>query len=380
MQKLYEEDVTDREACIILNMVSGIGSTRLEALSSAFGSPAKVLQAAKRDLTSVAGIGPSLAEKVASWESNVEFEKEMQLVDKAGVKLITKVDDEYPDILKEIHDPPLCLYVRGQLPDLNSYSLAIVGSRRISIYGRSMAKHLAESASFAGWTVVSGLAFGVDAIAHKATLDAGGKTVAVLGGGLSRIYPQENIPLARDIINNGALISEFPMGFTPNRRSFPMRNRIISGLCRGTLIIEAGTNSGSLITADFALEQGRLVFAVPGQADNPQARGCNKLIKTGAKLTESFEDIVEEFEFLPGMRVNKTETRHEDVSREKSAPKASLSDDETIIAEVLSREPTSVDVISSATGIPIGKLLSILMRLEMKKIITQHPGQKYSTR
>jgi len=272
--------MTDREAYIILNIISGIGPARVRSLSEHFGSVAQILDASKKELKTVDGIGETLAEAISSWKSDSNYEAEMKLTEKAGVEIITLADEDYPAPLKEVHDAPLCLYVRGRLPSWNEPMLGIVGSRRITNYGKSMAEHLSRSAVYAGWTVVSGLAYGTDAVAHKTAVDSGGRTIAVLGGGLARIFPQEHIPLAKSIIEkDGAVISEFPMEFSPNRRSFPMRNRIISGLSKGVLVIEAGTTSGALITAKFALEQNRLVFAVPGQADNPQARGCNALIR-----------------------------------------------------------------------------------------------------
>ena len=212
-------------------------------------------------------------------------------------------------------------------------------------------------------------------------VEAGGRTIAVLGGGLARIFPQDHVPLAKSIIEGGgAVISEFPMEFAPNRRSFPMRNRIISGLSKGVLVIEAGTTSGSLITARFALDQGRLVFAVPGQADNPQARGCNSLIKQGAKLTESFEDIIEEFEFLPEfsrpMNYKSVDDQH--VANEREETDLKLPEDEGRIIGLLKNGDASVDSLVTETGMSTGKLLSILMKMEMKKLISQLPGKRFS--
>ena len=253
-------------------MVSGVGPARLAALTAACGSPSAVLERSAAELHSIPGIGEALAAKIASWREHIDLAAELDLAERGGVRILVQADPEYPSILKEIHDAPICLYVRGTLPDLDSASIAIVGSRRMTAYGRTMAKHLSESAVYAGWTVVSGLAYGIDAIAHQAALDAGGKTIAVLGGGLARVQPQDHLPLAREIAQSGAVVSEYPMEFPPNRRSFPMRNRIISGLSRATLVVEAGIGSGALITAAAAIEQGRSVFSVPGGSDKiPQA-------------------------------------------------------------------------------------------------------------
>ncbi len=375
--------MTDRDAYIILNLISGIGPARVRTMRECFGSVTGILEASKKDLKSVDGIGETLAEAIASWKKNLDCEKEMKLADKAGVEIITLADDKYPAQLREVHDAPLCLYVRGKLPSGNEPMLGIVGSRRITNYGKSMAEHLSRSAVYAGWTVVSGLAYGTDAVAHKTVVDAGGKTIAVLGGGLARIFPQDHIPLAKSIIEkDGAVISEFPMEFAPNRRSFPMRNRVISGLSRGVLVIEAGTTSGALITAKFALEQNRLVFAVPGQADNPQARGCNALIRQGAKLTESIEDIIEEFEFLPEFSPKPNLKVIDDklFKDESNDVALKLDEDEGKIIALLQKGDASADSLAGDTGIGTGKLLSLLMKMEMKKLVSQLPGKRFSLR
>jgi DNA processing protein len=375
--------MTDREAYIILNIISGIGPARVKSLCEHFGSVSGILQASPVELKSVQGIGITLAEAISSWKTDLDHESEMQLAERAGVQIITLADDEYPSILKEVHDAPLCLYVRGQMPSDNDFMLGVVGSRRITNYGRSMSEHLSRAAVYAGWTVVSGLAYGTDAVAHRTVVDAGGRTIAVLGGGLARIFPQDHIPLAKSIIDGGgAVISEFPMEFAPNRRSFPMRNRIISGLSKGVVVIEAGTTSGALITAKFALDQGRLIFAVPGQADNPQARGCNSLIKQGAKLTETFDDIMEEFEFLPefSRQKNYKVVADQAVTDEVEEHGLKLTEDEGRIIGLLKNGDASADSLVAETGMGAGKLLSLLMKMEMKKLISQLPGKRFSLR
>lgn len=373
--------MTDREALIILNMLPGVGPIKVGELSVALGSPSAILAASTSKLVSVQGIGQKLAGEIAGWEKKVNLKEELELAERAKVRIITTTDSDFPETLKQIYDVPLVLYVRGEIPD--GKHLGIVGSRRITNYGRRMAEHLAASASFADWTVVSGLAYGIDAVAHQATVDAGGRTVAVLGGGLARVHPQDHIPLARKIIETGgAVISEFPMEYQPNKRSFPMRNRIISGLSHGLLVIEAGLRSGSLITAKCALEQGRIVFAVPGEADNPQARGTNSLIRDGAKLTESFDDIIDEFEFLPGMRPSDDdggETQGDETTT--SAKLADLTDDESKIVDYITSErEVSTDQIIAATEIPTGTVLSLLMGLELKRVLEQRPGKRYAIR
>ena len=371
--------MTNQEACIILNLTSGIGPARMASLLAFCGEPAEIFRASREDLASVQGISESMAEKISNWEKYVDLKRELDLARRGGVEIITRCDENYPELLSQIHDPPICLYIRGKLPaGLASRSLAIVGTRNVTSYGQRMARHLAESAAYSSFTVVSGLAYGVDVIAHQAVLDAGGETVSVLGGGLARIQPQEHVPLAREIARHGAVVSEFPMEFAPTRHSFPMRNRIISGLSRGTLVIEAGLNSGSLITASFALEQGRMVFAVPGQADNPQAAGCNRLIRQNAVLTETFDDILAEFDFLPGFGRNENMLK-EDGSGDffsDGDPEGAVSSEAAAILEFLRKGDAAVDEISAALDLPAGEISAALIGLELLRQVKKD-GLKY---
>ena len=372
--------MTNQEACIILNMMTGIGPARMAALLAFCGKPQDIFHTSQKDLASIQGISETMAEKIANWEKHVDLSREMDLARRGGVEIITREDDSYPELLSQIHDPPICLYVRGKIPDgISSRSLAIVGTRNVTTYGQRMARHLAESAAYSSFCVVSGLAYGVDAIAHQAALDAGGESVSVLGGGLARIQPQDHIPLAREISRHGAVISEFPMEFSPTRHSFPMRNRIISGLCRATLVIEAGLNSGSLITASFALEQGRTVFAVPGQADNPQAAGCNRLIRQNAVLTETFDDILEEFDFLPGFghHGNMLQEDHSDGNLLSDGEEDSaISTESARILEFLQKGDAAVDEISAALDLAAGEITASLIGLELLRRVRK-TGLKY---
>ncbi len=380
--------MTEREACIILNMLNGIGYARYRALVNYFESPATVLEQNADELCQVKGISRELAAKIANWRHEIKLDDELDLVQRGGVNIITLNEAEYPQLLKEIYDPPLCLYVRGALPDFNNHSIAIVGSRRVTIYGKKMARYLSESAVYAGWKIISGLAYGVDAIAHQTAVELHGVTVAVLGGGLARIHPQDHVPLARDIVESGgALISEFPMKFPVSRQSFPRRNRIVSGLCQAVLVVEAGIDSGAMITANTAIEQGRSVFAVPGNADNPQARGCHKLIKDGARLTESFDDILEEFDFLPGfsgLRESQNNYIADDANLNVTADNDTAATpppaDETTIAGLLRGKQKTFDTLQAESGISTGKLLALLMKLEIQQTVTQMPGKIYKLR
>lgn len=367
--------LSDHDACVLMNMISGVGAIKAAALVSFFGSPSAVFDSVSlSDLVQVQGISQNLAQKILDWK-NIRLDDELALAQKAGVSIYTRFEDEYPPMLKEIHDPPICLYVKGSVEADYSRSIGVVGSRRMTSYGRAMAKHLSESASYAGWIVISGLAYGIDAVAHQSVVDAGGRTFAVLGSGLARIQPQDHIPLARQILEkDGAIVSEFPMEFSATKHSFPMRNRIISGMSRAVLVVEAGLGSGALITAAQALDQGRVIFSVPGQADNPQAHGTNSLIKQGARLTESFDDVLEEFEFLPGFS-SLAETVSGDPTK---VCNLQFAEDERLILQALTTGTKSFDDLVTETDLDYGKLLASLMKLEMAKVIKPLPGKYYA--
>jgi DNA processing protein len=287
--------VTPREAYIILNLLPRVGPIRVKQMLQHVAGPAHILERSPAELARIPGIGDKLAEILGNWRRYADLDDELAACEKSGVRLLTLADDAYPAILREIHDPPLCLYVRGDidvLADCSEHGLAMVGSRHTTHYGQGMAERLAAAAVQTGWIPVSGLARGIDTVVHQATVKHEGRTVAVIAGGLQHITPPENLDLARRIAETGAVISEQPLRMAPDKRMFPMRNRIISGLCRGTLVVEAGAGSGSLITARLALEQDRAVFAVPGRADTPHAAGCHALIKDGAKLVETIDDVL----------------------------------------------------------------------------------------
>ena len=279
---------------VLLNMVQGIGYIRLKVLLDEFKEPGDILRASLGKLRSVKGIGPAIAQAVKDAGSDHDIDKEIMLISKAGAEVLTVFDKGYPENLKNIYDPPMVLYVKGSIRKEDELSISIVGSRKCTYYGMNMADKIAGQLAAACVTIVSGLARGIDTSAHKGALKAKGRTIAVLGSGLGNIYPAENRPLAEKIAQSGAVISEFPMQMPPDRNNFPRRNRLISGLSRAVLVVEAANKSGALITADFALEQGRDVYAVPGTADRLSSMGTNSLIKQGAKLVDNVEDILEE--------------------------------------------------------------------------------------
>ncbi len=372
--------MTEREGCVVLNLLSGIGPARINQLIAAFGSVSAIFESDAASLCRVRGVGEPLAERILDWPKYVDLEQELELADKGGATILTRFDEAYPAALREIHDAPLCLYVRGSFPpELASRSLAMVGTRNASYYGRKMARHLAESAAYSGWITVSGLAIGIDTVVHRATLDAGGKTIAVLGGGLARLHPIENAALAREIVAaGGAVVSEFPMTFAPTRHTFPMRNRVISGLSLGTLVVEAGVNSGSLITAAQALEQGRRVFAVPGEADHASANGCNALIRQGAVLVEVFEHVMEEFDFLPGLdHASLRETSDDGAEPEPGLADAMLGSVDQAILSALQDGACSVDELSARTELAPAEIMSALISLEILHRVRKNPDGTY---
>lgn len=369
--------MTDREAYIALNLTQGIGPARAALLTQTFGGAAAIYSHTADEIATVHGISPSLAETILA-SAGAPLERELELIERGNIQVLTLSDYEYPELLRQIEDPPICLYICGILPEeLSTCSVAIVGSRRATMYGMRMAQHLAESAACSGWVVVSGLAAGVDTAAHKGTVGVKGKTVAVLGGGLMKIQPQENVELARSILEtNGAIISEHPMMFPPSKYSFPMRNRIISALSVATIVVEAGSRSGALITAATATEQGKQVFAVPGNADNEMSVGCNELIKTGgAALLTSFEDVLSAADFLPGFQLQEEPAQ---ILREEFDDESILNESDRKILDFLRKEGDSqFDSISAGTGIAAGELSRKLVALEISHRIERRNDGAY---
>ena len=360
--------MTESEAYFIVNLVSGIGPVRAKRLKERFGSLDRALVAREADLRSVEGIGEELAGKLSGAEDATHAGKERLRAADLGLQIVTQADPTYPASLREIYDPPLVLYIKGTIPETWPRGVAVVGSRETSHYGIETAKKLSYQLAYAGVPVISGLARGIDTAAHLGALAAKGTTWAVLGCGLDQIYPPENDALAAKIVEaGGCLISELPLGTPPDKRTFPMRNRIVSGLSFGVLVIEAGRQSGALITARQALEQGRQVFAVPGRIDHPLAQGCHRLIKDGAKLVEGVEDILTELEFL---------LPRESVSTPRPLP-ANLSSQEEQIYAALELDETAIDEISRKTGLPPGAVSATLLQLEMRKLVRQLPGKVF---
>jgi DNA processing protein len=344
----------------------------VRALVDALGSPEAVVSAPEATLATVRGIGPKIAESIASQRGAREAGREEEAAARLGARLVTPLDADYPTPLKSIYDPPLCLYVRGELTKKDEHALAVVGTRRASHYGASQAEKLSFQAAQAGFTIVSGLARGIDTAAHRAALKAKGRTLAVLGGAIDRLYPPENRDLAEEITASGALISEFPLGREPDRTTFPYRNRIVSGLSKGVLVVEAGVDSGAMNTAEQALEQGRSVLAVPGRVDLEGARGPHRLIQNGARLVQDLQDILAEFEFLfPPAEQARLLQRQDARQRLTLAPA-----EESLVRALWTEPELDFDVLIRRTGLAPAQLMTLSMQLEMKRIVRRLPGRR----
>jgi DNA processing protein len=361
--------MTSTEAYIALNMLPGIGSARLRRLLEVFHSPERILLARVSELRSIQGIGPEVAEAIVNWESHVDLAAELERIAAFGAKVIPHDAPEYPPLLREITSPPILLYVWGDLQPRDLHAIGIVGSRRASHYGLECAKKLGYQLAYAGLTVVSGLARGIDTAAHQGALAAQGRTIAVLGSGLLKLYPSENKLLAEKIAASGAVVTEFSMAVTADTQTFPMRNRIVAGWGSGVLIVEAGFGSGALITASQAIDQGRNVYAVPGQIDRPTAAGSNRLIQQGAKLVSCAADILDDLNIL----LPRT------AAELPAAPdrSASLKPDEKLVYDSIGDNETPIDVIISRSNLPSGRVSSTLLLLEMKRLVKQLPGQHF---
>ncbi len=322
-----------------------------------------------------------MAELIGDWENRIDLIEEKRRITEHGISLLTLEDDHYPAALRTIHDPPFLLYMKGSLTSADDAAIGVVGSRRTTHYGRDQAKKLSFQLAKAGFCIVSGLARGIDTAAHEAALAAGGRTIAVLGSGIGNLYPPENQALADRIAESGAVLSEFPVLYVPDKQSFPLRNRIVAGISRGLLVVEAPVRSGSLITANQALEQGRSVFAVPGPIDRPTSEGCHRLIQQGATLVCTVQDVIDElgleinslaFDFFPETRESSSK------SGENPKRQLDLSDAETKILTELAQGDSTIDSLSEATGINAGKVGATLLQLELKSLIKQLPGKIFT--
>lgn len=360
---------------LTLQAVDGVGDRTLLKLIQAFGSPHAVLHAGSDELIA-AGCSPELAELIRrgpSTEIRRQIDGQVAAVARLRIRTLTFFDGDYPARLKAIPDPPPVLYVRGELSIQDAVGVAIVGGRRATPIGRVITEEIAKDLAECGVTIVSGLARGIDAAAHRGALAGKGRTIAVLGCGIDRTYPSEHQALRRTIESHGAVLSELPIGAAPQSHHFPRRNRIISGLSLGVLVSEAATDSGSLITAKLALEQGRDVFAVPGSIREEACRGSNRLIKEGAKLIEGARDILDEI--LP--QVDARQRAMLRVDRTEATALAPLRHEDAMVYEALSYEARSVDAVIASTGLSPAQVVATLLSLELKGRVRQLPGQQY---
>ncbi len=357
----------------ILKSVPGIGNLRMKRLLDRFRTPANVLAASVDELAQIKGITHRLAQAIHQHQPPTWIETDLTRLKQSGLRIVTLTDAEYPSLLLQIPDPPPFLYVYGNLTSTPK-NIAVVGSRNATRYGLSTAHQLCQDISSLGLTVVSGMARGIDTAAHQGALDANRPTVAVLGSGLQRIYPAENKALFHKIAQNGAVISEFPLTAPPEGHNFPIRNRIISGMSLGTVVVEAGMKSGSLITARLAAEQNREVFAVPGSIKSYKSAGTHNLIKQGAKLVEHAQDIMEELALL----LKGYEERDNADARALKKETLVLSDEESRVLAALGPYPVHIDDLARQLKLDVGKLAALLLQLELKGVAAQAPGKMFS--
>jgi len=358
---------------IALNLTHSIGARRFRSLIDYFGSSEAIMRASASQLQRVAGIGPEIAQHIVEARNDHRPDEQLERAEALGVQIVPFDSPDYPNNLQQTCDPPIVLHVKGEFRRADAVAVAVVGTRAATYYGESMAEKLAGGLASIGFTVVSGMARGIDTAAHRGALKASGRTVAVLGCGVDVCYPPENQGLYEAIAANGAVVSEFPLGAGPMRENFPRRNRLISGLSLGVCVVEAPARSGALITARWALEQGREVFAVPGKASSPSHRGCHRLIKQGAKLVENIDDILEELgEVAAALR------RQVPSSDEPEPPSlVKLDGDQKAIYDCLSDEPMNIEDIIAATTLPAQKVSGGLALLKMKSVVKELPGMNF---
>lgn len=347
------------------SLIPGIGRVRFTQLESYFGSLEAAWKATTAELKQ-SGLDNGSIRAITGQRPKISLETEMEKLDRYGVKVITCHDPDYPPRLKEIYDYPPLLYIRGSLLPEDEWCLAVVGTRRATVYGRQVTEEIVADLAQSKITIASGLAKGIDSVAHHSALAAGGRSLAIFACGLDTVYPSENAELARRIMQQGALISEYPLGTRPRAENFPRRNRIMSGLSLGVLVVEAGETSGAMITAHLALEQNREVFAIPGSILSPVSRGANHLIQEGAKLVRDYRDILEE--------LNLTAVVHQIELKEFLPP----SDTESLLLKHLGAEPTHIDAVCRSSGLPVSTVSSTLAMMELKGLIKQVGAMNYA--
>jgi DNA processing protein len=368
--RLSRPDHSEHALWLALTRIKGLGCISFKKLASHFADPTQALSATAAELSAIEGIDRNVVDGLLAFTQWDEVEQEVQRASQAGVKIIPFGSGIYPARLRSIADPPPCLYVKGEIRQEDDKAVAVIGTRSASHYGRRVARDLCRGLASLGFTVISGMARGIDGVAHDAALNSGGRTIAVLGSGVDRAYPPEHQKLYHRISENGAVISELPLGAPPLAFNFPARNRLISGLSAGVVVVEATEKSGSLITAAVALEQGREVFAVPGEVGSSRSRGGHRLIRQGAKLVENVDDILEEIApqlVAPNRQSAALRTLPVDAQPETRK-----------IFDLLQERSLHIDEVIEASGFSTSRVLQILLELELQGFLRQLPGNRYS--
>jgi len=385
MMAKSQPNSSDIEKWLRLIRADSVGPTTFAKLIKHFGSADRALGASVSELAKINGVGYKTAERIAASRGKFDVSAELELTEKLGIWIINVDDKRYPPALKQIYDPPPVLYIKGSLTREDNLAISIVGSRRCSLYGQEQSSRFAHFLSSAGFTICSGMARGIDTAAHQGALSAGGRTIAVQGCGLANVFPPENKKLFELIAESGACISELPLGYEPLSENFPSRNRIIAGLSLGTIVVEAGLRSGALITARAALENNREVMAVPGKIDSPLSKGTHQLLKQGAKLIESVEDVMEGLGYIGEQLEDHVSTAAEKAAESVETPlfdiKAlKLSGPEKTIFECLNKEPSHIEEIIADTDLAAGSVNAGLVSLRLKGLIKQLPGSLFVKR
>lgn len=366
--------MTEVEALITLNQLPKTGPVKIRKLITHFGSAASALTQADTTLQQVPGIGPEIAKIITHWEKYSDPSSEIALAKERDIQILTQQDPDYPAALRDSPDAPVILYIWGNLEERDIHSIGIVGSRKLTHYGRETARKFAFQLAGAGLTIISGLARGIDTAAHEGALAARGRTIGVLGSGLMQLYPPENLALAEKIAaGHGAIISEFPLRTPPDRQTFPQRNRIVAHWSRSLLVVECPTRSGSLITADIANEAGRQIYAIPGPIDRPSSGGCHDLIRDGATLVTDASHILDDFTQLDFATPAEEEPRPAETF-------LNLSEEENTVLKGLNSSEQTIDEITAKAQLPAQKISVILMKLELRNLIKVHPGQRFTRR
>jgi DNA processing protein len=371
-------ELTERQALLVLNALPNIGPVTLNRLLEELGGdPRQVFAVPRRQLEAVRGVGPAISETIATWTQHIDLAREEERMARSGADFVIQSDPGYPGLLKEIHDPPIGLYRRGRY-DFSHPGVAIVGSRRTTLYGQGVAKRFGAELGRLGFCVVSGLARGIDTAAHEGALSVGGRTAAVLGTGIDIIYPPENLELYRRIEAGGAILSEFPFGRRADRQSFAMRNRIVAGMCGATIVVESDVNGGAMITARFAGEHGRLIFAVPGRIDQNTSAGCHQLIRDGATLLTGIDDLLSELNYLDGFRPPAIAEKPAEAAAGRPA---NLTAEEGSVFECFQGGSIlAPDALAAQTGLSAAQISATLMMLELKRLVAKRADGAFEAR